>query len=316
METYQTSFPLGDESSQMCSLNQRLEAYLSRVKALEEENELLKAEILHLRKEKKTPSARRYHQEIMKLRDALDDGYQKMVEAERARDNIYQEIEYVKDLCLQEKQVREEVKKEMSESQKLLEEEKRAQTWLKERLVLLEEEMEEIIKVHEEEKAAMEEEILSFSRRLESFKVAPVAFQPVNVEDYAIKLSQIWQGAVEDYKSEVSDLESSLSEAKENLRKVQEEKKQSQLQLQNLERDLLSLKSRKEMLEEVIGKQWLDQQEEEGRLQVRNQTIGPELGQDHLEPNPPLTSTDLHSYPLKMVQNPFVPVLCPENGPK
>ncbi|XP_040188521.1 nestin [Rana temporaria] len=273
METYQTSFPLGDESSQMCSLNQRLEAYLSRVKALEEENELLKAEILHLRKEKKTPSARRYHQEIMKLRDALDDGYQKMVEAERARDNIYQEIEYVKDLCLQEKQVREEVKKEMSESQKLLEEEKRAQTWLKERLVLLEEEMEEILKVHEEEKAAMEEEILSFSRRLDSFKVAPVAFQPVNVEDYAIKLSQIWQGAVEDYKSEVSDLESSLSEAKENLRKVQDEKKQSQLQLQNLERDLLSLKSRKEMLEEVIGKQWLDQQEEEGRLQLEFETL-------------------------------------------
>lgn len=225
METYQTSFPSDDESSQMCSLNKRLEAYLSRVKALEEENELLKAEILHLRKENKTPSARRYHQEIMKLRDALDDGHQKMVEAEMARDTIYQEIEYVKDLCLQEKQIQEEVKKEISESKKLLEEEKRAQTWLKERLVLLEEEMEEIIRVHEEEKAAMEEEISTFSRRLDSFKVAPVAFQPVNVEDYAIKLSQIWQGAVEEYKSEVSDLESSLSEAKENLRKVQDEKK-------------------------------------------------------------------------------------------
>ncbi|XP_018429926.1 PREDICTED: A-kinase anchor protein 9-like [Nanorana parkeri] len=273
METYQTPFTPGDESSQMWTLNKRLEAYLSRVQALEEENELLRAEIHHLRREPGAPSVRKYHQEIMKLRDALDDGHQSMVEVEAARDDIYQEIEYVKDLCLQEKHAQEEARREMSESKRLLEEERRAQSWLKERLVQLEVEMEDILKVHEEEKAAMEEEISSFSQRLDSFKVAPVAFQPVNVEDYSARLSQIWQGAVEDYKNEVSALEGGLSEAKENLRKVLEENKQSQLQLQNLDRELLSLKSRKEMLEDVLGKQWLETQEEEGRLQLEIETL-------------------------------------------
>ncbi|XP_068109670.1 uncharacterized protein [Hyperolius riggenbachi] len=268
METYQVPILMGDESSQMWDLNRRLEAYLSRVKDLEEENELLRAEIQHLRAQPSGPSIRRYHEEIMKLRGALDDSHRAMVEVEIDRDNIYQEIQHVEELCLQEKQAQEEVKKEMAESKKLLEEEKRAQIWMKERLLQLEKEMEDILRVHEEEKIVMEEEISSFSQRLDNFKLAPLAFQPVNVEDYAIRLSQIWQGAVEEYTIEVSSLENDLSEAKENLRKVLEENKQSQLQLQSLQRELLSLKTRKEKLEEHIGRQWLDHQEEEGKLQV------------------------------------------------
>ncbi|XP_040268748.1 nestin [Bufo bufo] len=274
METYPASISLGEESAQMWRLNKRLEAFLSRVKALEEENELLRTEILHLKSTKSNRSIiREYHDEIMKLRDTLDDGHQEMVQVETDRDCIYQEIEYVKELCLQEKQTQEDVKKELSESKKLLEEEKRAQIWLKERLIHLEEEMEDILKVHEEEKAQMEEEISSYSQRLENLKIAPTNFKPVNVEDYANQLSQIWQGAVEEYKIEVSALEANLSQAKDNLQKVLDENKQSQIQLQNLERDLQSLKSRKEMLEELLGKQWLEQQDEEGGLQLEIETL-------------------------------------------
>lgn len=269
METYPASLSLGEESAQMWSLNQRLEAYLTRVKALEEENELLRAEILHLQSTRSDKSLiRKYHDEMMKLRVALDDGHQEMVQVETDRDVIYQEIEYVKELCHQEKRAQEDVKKELSESKKLLEEEKRVQVWLKERLLQLQEEMEDILKAHEEDKAEMEEEISSYSQRLENFKIAPANFQPVDLEDYAQRLSQIWQGAVAEYKSEVSALETNLSQAKENLKKVLEENRQSQLQLQNLDRDLQSLRSRKEMLEKLLGQQWLEQQEEEGRLQV------------------------------------------------
>ncbi|KAM3918671.1 nestin [Leptodactylus fuscus] len=274
METYTTSISLGEESAQMWNLNKRLEAYLSRVKALEEENELLRAEIHHLKSTRSDKSViRKYHDEIMKLRDALDEEHREMVQAETDRDCIYQEIEYVKELCLQEKQAQEDVKKELSESKKLLEEEKRAQAWLKERLIHLEEEMEDILKTHEEDKALMEEEISSYSQKLENFKLAPVNFKPVNVEDYASKMSQIWQGAVEEYKIEVSALETNLSQAKENLKKVLDENKQSQLQLQTLDRDLQSLKGRKEMLEELLAKQWLDQQDEENRLQLEIETL-------------------------------------------
>ncbi|XP_075048756.1 nestin [Mixophyes fleayi] len=274
METYRASISLTEESSQMGSLNKRLESYLSRVKSLEEENEMLRAEITHLKSTRSESCLiRKYHDEIMKLRDALDDGHQDMVQVEMARDDIYREIQYVKELCLQEKQTREDVTKELSESKKILDEEERAQIWLKNRLVQLEEEIEDILKTHDEEKAVMEEEILSYSQRLENFKVAPVAFKPVNVEDYASKLSQIWQGAVEEYKNEVSALETNLAQTNDNLRKVLDENKHSQQQLQNLDRELQSLKARKDMLEDLLSGQWLDQQEEEGKLQLEIEAL-------------------------------------------
>ncbi|XP_069807199.1 nestin [Dendropsophus ebraccatus] len=274
METYPATISLGEESAQMWSLNKRLEAYLSRVKALEEENELLRAEIHHLKSTRSDRSSvRKYHDEIMKLRDALDDGHREIAQVQIDRDSIYQEIEYVKELCHHEKQAQEDVKKELSESKKLLEEEKRAQIWLKERLIQLEHEIDDILKTHEEDKALMEEEISNYSQRLENFKIAPTNFKPVNVEDYASKLSQIWQGAVEEYKNEVSALEANLSQAKDNLKKVLDENKQSQQQLQSLDRDLQSLKVRKEMLEKLLGDQWLEQQEEEGRLQLEIETL-------------------------------------------
>ncbi|XP_073423255.1 nestin [Dendrobates tinctorius] len=274
METYPMSISDGEESAQMWNLNKRLEAYLSRVKALEEENNLLRAEIHHLKNNRSDKTfIRKYHDEIMTLRDALDDGYREMVQVETDRDSIYQEIEYVKEQCLQEKQAQEDVKRELSESKRLLEEEKRAQIWLKERLFQLEQELEDIFNAHEEEKALMEKEISSYSQRLENFKFAPINFKPVNVEDYANQLSQIWQGAVDEYQNKVSTLEANLSQAKENLKKVVDENKQSQLLLQNLDRDLESLKNQKEMLEGLLTKQWLEQQDEEGRLQLEIETL-------------------------------------------
>ncbi|OCT69226.1 tanabin-like [Xenopus laevis] len=274
MEGYLASVSLGEESTQMWSLNKRLEAYLSRVKALEEENELLRKEIHSLRSSKSERCwKKKHHEEMMKLRDALDDGHRDMVQAEMVRDSIYEEIEFIKQRCLEEKQAREDAKKELSESKKLLEEETRAQIWLKERLGQLEAELEDILRDHEEEKALMEEEIASFSQRLENFRVAPIAFKPVEVEDYARKLSEIWQGAVEEYKSELSVLEAGLSESKENLRKVLDENKQNRLLLQSLDKELVSLKMRKEALEDLLSKQWQEQKEEEEKLQLEAEAL-------------------------------------------
>ncbi|MEE6491418.1 hypothetical protein FKM82_016211 [Ascaphus truei] len=267
MERY--SMSPDEESTQMWNLNKRLEAYLSRVKALEEENELLRAEIHGLKSNKSEKCwKKKYEEELNHLRDVVEGSCRERTQAEIARDLIREEIEYVKSRCLEERQAQEDAKKELSESKKVLEEERRAQIWLKENIIQLHGELEDMLKVHEEEKASMEQDIASFSQRLENIKVAPIVFQPVDMEDYAKKLSEIWHGAVETYKSEVSLLEVTLSEANENLRKVVEENKQNRLTLQNLDKELLSLKMRKEMLEEHLSNQWQDQQEEEGKVQL------------------------------------------------
>ncbi|NXS69554.1 TANA protein, partial [Pandion haliaetus] len=268
-ESFTGARALGEESLQMWDLNKRLEAYLARVKFLEEENEVLRAEIQSAKGSPAGDSWRaKYEEELRALRDALDHAFREKCTAELARDNLYEEVQQVKSRCQKEQAAREEAKKQLSLSRKELEEERRAQIWLKERAVQLEKEVEALLEVHEEEKAGLDQEIASFSQSLESFRCAPVAFQPVEVEDYSKRLSEIWKGAVETYKTEVSQLETSLCQAKENLWKAVEDNQQSQLQLQHLEKDLAGLKARKEMLEESLARQWQEQRGEAEKFQV------------------------------------------------
>ncbi|XP_062454090.1 nestin [Rhea pennata] len=269
MEGFLGTRALGEESLQMWDLNKRLEAYLARVKFLEEENEVLRAEIQSAKGSPGEDSWRtKYEEELRALRATLDDAFREKCSVEMARDNLYEEIQYVKSRCQKEQAAREEAKKQLSMSKKELEEERRAQIWLKERALQLEKEVEALLEVHEEEKAGLDHEIASFSQSLESFRCVPVAFQPVEVEDYSKRLSEIWKGAVETYKTEVSQLESSLCQAKENLWKAVEDNQQSQLQLQHLEKDLAGLKARKDMLEESLSRQWQEQRGEAEKFQL------------------------------------------------
>uniref|UniRef100_A0A8C4UPA4 IF rod domain-containing protein n=1 Tax=Falco tinnunculus TaxID=100819 RepID=A0A8C4UPA4_FALTI len=226
---------LGEESLQMWDLNKRLEAYLARVKFLEEENEVLRAEIQSAKGSPAGDSWRaKYEEELRTLRDALDHAFREKCTAELARDNLYEELSLT---------------------------------------VQLEKEVEALLEVHEEEKAGLDQEIANFSQSLETFRCAPVAFQPVEVEDYSKRLSEIWKGAVETYKTEVSQLEGSLCQAKENLWKAVEDNQQSQLQLQHLEKDLAGLKARKEMLEESLARQWQEQRGEAEKFQLAMEAL-------------------------------------------
>ncbi|KAM6112636.1 nestin [Phoenicopterus ruber ruber] len=273
-ESFAGARALGEESLQMWDLNKRLEAYLARVKFLEEENEVLRAEIQSAKGSPAGESWRaKYEEELRVLRDALDHAFREKCTAELARDNLYEEVQQVKSRCQKEQAARDEAKKQLSLSRKELEEERRAQIWLKERAVQLEKEVEALLEVHEEEKAGLDQEIASFSQSLESFRCAPVAFQPVEVEDYSKRLSEIWKGAVETYKTEVSQLEGSLCQAKENLWKAVEDNQQSQLQLQHLEKDLAGLKARKEMLEENLARQWQEQRGEAEKFQLAMEAL-------------------------------------------
>ncbi|XP_074836709.1 nestin [Carettochelys insculpta] len=264
----------GEESLQMWDLNKRLEAYLARVKFLEEENELLRAEIQNAKESPVESTWRcKYEEELSILRATLDEAFRGKHAAELARDNLSEEIQHVKNCCQKERAAQEEAKRQLALSRKELEEEKRAQIWLRERATQLEKEMEVLLEVHEEEKAGLEQEVASFSQSLENFRSTPVAFQPVEVEDYAKRLSEIWREAVETYKNEVSQLESSFCQAKEDLWKAVEGNRQNQLQLQQLEKELAGLKARKGMLEESLARQWQDQRGEAEKFQLALESL-------------------------------------------
>ncbi|NXH10300.1 TANA protein, partial [Bucco capensis] len=258
-----------EESMQMWELNKRLEAYLARVKFLEEENEVLRVEIQRVRNNPVGNSWKwRWDEKVGALRQALADVLREKYTVELAKEKLSQEMEQIKKQWKKEQKSREEAKKKLSQSRKELEEEKRAQMWLKEKALLLEKELENLLEVHEEEKTELEKDMENLCQSLENFRWVPVTFQPLEVEDYSKRLTEIWQGAVDTYKLEVSQLENSLCQAKENLWNVLEEKQQRQMQLEDLEKELEKFQTRKEMLEENLAQQWQEQRGEAEKFQL------------------------------------------------
>ncbi|XP_033030229.1 nestin [Lacerta agilis] len=281
MEVFVGSRALGEESLQMWDLNKRLEAYLSRVKHLEEENEGLRAEVQGLRLSPVEGSWRaRYEGEVAALRATLEQAFRDKASAELARDALRDEVQQATGRCQRERAARDEAKRMLSRSRKELEEERRAQLWLREKAAQLEQEVRALDEAHRDEKAALGQEVAGGGGGVGSLQSgrrgAPTAegcFQPAEVEDYAQRLSSIWKGAAETYKAEVWQLEAALGEAKEKLWRATEGNRQGQLRLQQLEKELAGLKIRKEVLEESLAQQWQQQHGEAGQLQLAIESL-------------------------------------------
>ncbi|XP_005991729.1 nestin [Latimeria chalumnae] len=265
---------LGEESLQMWDLNKRLENYLGRVKFLEEENELLRAEIKGLRgKADQKPWRSRCEEELEALRQNLEELGRDKAKVDLEKHNLSEEVKAVWNRCEKEKLARESAKKLLAESWKDMEEEKRAQIWLKEQAFQLESELQFLQSVHEEEKVRLQDEMEQLSQSFAEFQVVPATFRLVEVEDFSGKLSEIWKGAVEVYGREVSQLEESLAEAKENLRSVVEGNKKNSLKMKSLQKEMENLKARKEILEKTLSDQWLKQCEEVETFQVEIESL-------------------------------------------
>nr|XP_019566649.1 PREDICTED: nestin [Rhinolophus sinicus] len=136
---------LGEESFQMWGLNRRLEAYLARVKALEEHYELLSAELVGLRAQSGDASWRaRADEELAALRALVDQRWREKHAAEVARDNLEEEVQSVAGRCQQQRLARERTAEEVARSRRAVEAEKCAQAWLSRRATELERELEEL----------------------------------------------------------------------------------------------------------------------------------------------------------------------------
>ncbi|KAB1260698.1 Nestin [Camelus dromedarius] len=147
---------LGEESFQMWELNRRLEAYLARVKALEEQNELLSAELGGLRAQSGDASWRaRADDELAALRALVDQRWREKHAAEVARDNLAEEVESVAGRCQQLRLARERTTEEVAHSRRAVEAEKCAQAWLNTQAAELERELEALRAAHEEERAGL-----------------------------------------------------------------------------------------------------------------------------------------------------------------
>ncbi|XP_005356958.1 nestin [Microtus ochrogaster] len=259
---------VGEESFQLWELNRRLEAYLTRVKTLEEQNQLLSAELGGLRAQSGDASWRaRADDELAALRVLVDQRWREKHEAEMQRDNLAEELEGVTGRCQQVRLARDRTSEEVACSRRALEAEKSAQGWLSTRVAELERELEAVRAAHEEERAHLNAQAACAPLRLAAPPHGPPARAP-EVEELARRLGEAWRGAVRDYQERVAHMESSLGQARERLARAMQGAREGRLELLQLQAERDGLQERREALEQRLEGRWQDRLQATEKLQL------------------------------------------------
>uniref|UniRef100_A0A4W6D306 IF rod domain-containing protein n=1 Tax=Lates calcarifer TaxID=8187 RepID=A0A4W6D306_LATCA len=283
---------LGEEKHQMLNLNRRLETYLSRVKLLEEENVLLAQEIEALRRSNHGASTRRKGLEegVRQARLELDAAWRARFLTELEVGRLTEEFQALDLQRQREAQAHVKAKTMLQQSKKELEEEERAQIWLREKVSQLEHEMRHLIQTHQEDVAHLEA-TLTHSRATVPLTLAQRGNQTPNLlqldQEFSQRASRAWQEAAEAYQGQLAQVEESLNQARSRLTQVGQEKSESQLRLQALEKEIASAQDVRLHLEKTAAQQRHKHSQEIQQLQAHLEGLEAEreeLGQqiDHL----------------------------------
>ncbi|XP_061103091.1 nestin [Conger conger] len=265
---------LGSEKQQMLDLNKRLEMYLSRVKLLEEENELLKEEIHALQGSRKPQAWRgELDGQLRRARGEVEAAWMERDRVELVVANLSEDLQTLQLRRQKEAATQAEVKKSLTESKKEMEEERRAQIWLREKVAQLEKELQFQLEIHQEEVSALQAR-LSHAR--------PVLMSPPHTEalhlqdlgqEYSQRASQVWQEAATAYQAQVKRLEDTLSQTRDHLGQVTQEKREGNLMVQCLAKDLDGARTRKKLLEQKLSQQRSSELKELELLQAHLESL-------------------------------------------
>lgn len=257
----------------MLELNHRLESYLGRVKLLEEENKLLREEI-HTLKSSRDPAGQRKAQEeaLSQARRMMEEAWRKKDCVELEVENLMEDMETVSVQRKKAKTAQAEAQRKLMESRKELEEERRAQIWLREKVGQLEKDLVLQMHVHQENMETLQTSL----KQTKQVLMAPQHVQATSIPDlgqeYGYRAAQAWQEAANNYQKQVGRLEESLNQAKANMTKIHQEKRESQHEVQHLAKELESTRTKRQMLEKHAAQQREEQKEELQHLQVRKET--------------------------------------------
>lgn len=240
----------GEEKYEMLELNRRLESYLNHVKLLEGENQLLWEEIQTMRRNQDTGGQRKAQEEALILaRKELQNAWREKDHMEMEVSNLLEEIEKLNILRQKEKSAQAEAKRKLGESRNTLEDEKRMQIWLREQAAHLEKEISLQVQVHQDDLAALK----SSSAFLKPVLMAPQQSQTLNLqglgEEYSQRAAQAWREAASMYQTQMKKLEESLDQTRADMTLIKQEKTESQLQLQDLAKELECAKAKRELME-------------------------------------------------------------------
>ncbi|XP_035386572.1 nestin [Electrophorus electricus] len=269
----------GEERFQMLELNRRLESYLGHVKLLEEENQLLWGEIQALRRSQDTGGRRQVQEEAVRL--ARREIQTAWLEKDHAELEVGKLLEEIEELNAQRQGVREaqaEAKRRLKQSRGELEDEKRAHIWLREQAAHLEKELSVQVHVHQEDVAALKSSYALWKPA----PAVPHETQAIRLqglgEEYSQQAARAWQEAADVYQRKVAQLEENLDQTKAHMAHITQEKRERQLQVQDLAKELMGMEGKRELLEKNVVHLRDRQNQELQHLQTQVQTLEAEKG--------------------------------------
>lgn len=264
----------------MLDLNRRLESYLSRVKLLEEENEQLAYEIEALRHNDRGGRALRggLEEELQRARLDVDAAWRERVLAELEVEKMNEELQDVELQRQREAQAEGRARSKLERSRKELQEEERAQIWLRAKVSQLEDEMRHLIHTHQEDLGHLDTTMIR-SRSMIPPTLAQRAKQTPDLlrvgQEFSQRATRAWQEAAGAYQGQLARLEGSLNQTRSRLNEVHQEKQESQLVLQTLEKELAAAQAVRQRLETSASHRREEHRQEVQHLQVRSHSAVP-----------------------------------------
>ncbi|XP_069622387.1 synemin [Ranitomeya imitator] len=224
----------GDEKTQLNELNKRLDQYLSKVRQLESENQVLVEEIHRLRQERGAEWTQVYFNELCLLRRQVEELSVQKCDVELQKDNLWQEFQDLQELWEQVRSMRLKIDQQLELYKKDLQQAKTNQASLEELYFRLQQERQILLTSQEEEMFALRDKALQMPLQMTMQDVSRHGFSLRDVQSLSMELSESWKEAFLVYQKKIEELENTLRLEEEGRHGVEEEVRGQKLQLEEL----------------------------------------------------------------------------------
>ncbi|CAN9514443.1 unnamed protein product [Ophioblennius macclurei] len=245
---------VGPEKQQMLDLNRRLEAYLNRVKLLEEENAVL-AEEIQARRREAWDRRSLEEEELRRARMDAEAAWREGLAAQLEAGKLLQELE-VLDLQVQrEARAKTTAEEKLQRSRRELEEEQRAHVWLGQQAAQLEHEIRLLVQTHRDGAAQLEARLLTHARTATVPRRTGQMPSLLQLgQEFSHRAARAWQEAEGAHRGQLARLEEALCQTGAQLEEVEQEKRRSRMELRALEEEMASALDVRKHLEEAAGR--------------------------------------------------------------
>uniref|UniRef100_A0A672KBC8 Desmin-like n=2 Tax=Sinocyclocheilus grahami TaxID=75366 RepID=A0A672KBC8_SINGR len=263
------------ERQEMILLNDRLAAYIEKVRSLEQQNKLLETQIEALMNRYLKPTGLRllYEEQLQELKRLAEQMRIQRGHAIAAKDAMAGQLEMIKVKYEEAVEMRKKAELDIEAFRPDVDAATAARIALEKQLENLEVELEFLRRVHKEEiEELMKQIYAAHTTAADAYSLPDLSSAIKQIqhqyEDIAAKNLQEMNSW---YKTKFDDLNNKSSKHVDKVRSVREEIVTAKKDIQNKERDLDSLKTKNEALEAQIRETQEKYRKELEELQVRNQ---------------------------------------------